>query len=78
MFYLFTTTHRNETKGLTPLLLGNWCLENSINEDENKIIWHNLDLNGSYTSEKVPCTKLSKKFLYLIFVGYKSFFGTFF
>ena len=66
MFYLFTTTHRNETKGLTPLLLGNWCLENSINEDENKIIDHRWVKFDKYKSDSIYLDNLHDKLLNIL------------
>ena len=66
MFYLFTTSHRKEIKDLTPLLLGNWCLENSINENENKIIDHRWIKFNKYKSDLIYLDNLHDKLLNIL------------
>lgn len=66
MFYLFTTSHRKETKDLTPLLLGNWCLKNSINENENKIIDHRWVKLDKYKSDLIYLDNLHDKLLNIL------------
>jgi len=70
MFYLFTTSHRKETKDLTPLLLGNWCLKNSINENENRIIGHRWVKFDKYKSDLIYLDNLHDKLLNILTIEF--------
>ena len=70
MFYLFTTSHRNEIKDLTPLLLGNWCLENSLNKSENKVIEHRWEKFEKYNSDAIYLENLHDNLLNILTIEF--------